>query len=105
MSQASLAAALIYRDPWAAIDWLEKAFGFERTLVISDSSGALAHSQLGFGNGYIMVGNEWSDEMRSPANIDGKNTQILHVQLEEDVDAHCERARAAGAVILQEPAD
>ena len=29
----------------------------------------------------------------------------MHVQLEKGIDAHCERARAAGAVIVREPAD
>ena len=105
MTKASLAAALIYRDPWAALDWLEKAFGFERSMVISDADGGLAHAQLNFGNGYIMVGSPWNEMVASPADIGGRNTQILHVQLGADIDGHCERARAAGAVIQQEPAE
>ena len=105
MAQASLAAALFYRDPWAALAWLEQAFGFERAMVISDAEGGLAHSQMTFGNGYIMIGREWIDYTVSPAGVGGRNTQILHVHLEEDIDAHCARARAAGAEILQEPAD
>jgi uncharacterized glyoxalase superfamily protein PhnB len=105
MTQASLAAALIYRDPWAALDWLEKAFGFERSMVISDADGGLAHAQMTFGNGYIMVGSPWNEFVVSPADNGGRNTQILHVHLDEDVDGHCERARAAGAVIQQEPAE
>lgn len=104
-ARASLASALFYRDPWAALDWLEKAFGFERSMVISDADGGLAHSQMTFGNGYIMVGREWADYTVSPANLGGKNTQFLHVRLDEDVDAHCARARAAGAEILQEPTE
>jgi uncharacterized glyoxalase superfamily protein PhnB len=103
--RASLASALFYRDPWAALDWLEKAFGFERSMVISNADGELAHSQMTFGNGYIMVGREWTDYTVSPANLGGKNTQFLHVHLDEDVDAHCARARAAGAEILQEPTE
>ena len=102
-TRASLAGALFYRDPWAAIDWLETAFGFERSMVISDSDGGLAHSQLRFGNGYIMVGNEWSADTVSPASTGGRNTQTMHVHLDTDVDAHCVRARAAGAVVLDEP--
>lgn len=105
MDRASLASAIFYRDPWAALDWLEKAFGFERAMVISDADGALAHAQLTFGNGYIMVGSEWTDYTRSPANVDGKNTQTIHVNLDGDVDAHCAQARATGAVIIQEPTD
>src|ERR1043166_8788847 len=105
MAQASLAAALFYRDPWGALAWLEQAFGFERAMVISDADGELAHSQMNFGNGYIMIGREWIDYTVSPAGVGGRNTQTLHVHLEEDIDAHCARARAAGAEILQEPAD
>ena len=104
-TEASLAAALFYRDPWAAIDFLEKAFGFERSMVITDSDGGLAHSQLRFGNGYIMVGNEWSADTVSPLGTGGKNTQTMHMQIDTDVDAHCARARAAGAVVLDEPSD
>jgi uncharacterized glyoxalase superfamily protein PhnB len=105
MAQASLAAALFYRDPWAALAWLEQAFGFERSMVISDADGQLAHSQMTFGNGYIMVGREWTDYTVSPAGVGGRNTQLLHVHLDEGIDAHCAHAREAGAEILQEPED
>jgi uncharacterized glyoxalase superfamily protein PhnB len=101
----SLGSSVSYKDPWAALDWLEKAFGFERKMVISDEDGKLVHSEMRFGNGYIMVGSEWFEYMASPASIGGKNTQGIHVHMPEGIDAHCERARAAGAVILQEPAD
>src|SRR3546814_10643850 len=40
---------------------------------------------------------------RSPKSIGGKNTQTVHVQIATDIDAHCERARAAGGEILMEP--
>ena len=42
---------------------------------------------------------------RSPAGLGGANTQVVHVSSTSDVDAHCERARAAGATILAEPED
>jgi uncharacterized glyoxalase superfamily protein PhnB len=59
-----------------------------------------------FGNSVVMIGNEWSDDHRSPKSADGKNTQTVHVQLAEgeDIDAHCAWARRAGAEILQGPA-
>src|SRR3546814_16199880 len=52
-----------------------------------------------------MVGNEWSDDHKSPKSIGGKNTQSVHVQLNvgDDIDAHCAKARAAGAEIIAEP--
>jgi uncharacterized glyoxalase superfamily protein PhnB len=101
----SLGSGVYYRDPWAALDWLEKAFGFERSMVISDKDGRLAHAEMRFGDGYIMVGSEWATFIASPASVGGKNTQSIHVQLQDGIDAHCERARAAGAAILQEPTD
>jgi uncharacterized glyoxalase superfamily protein PhnB len=99
-----LTSALSYRDPRAALDWLQKAFGFEIAMLIEDPDGGLAHSQMRLGDGMIMVGSEWSADHRSPASVDGKNTQSVHIQIEGDIDAHCERARAAGAEITQAPA-
>src|SRR6266851_1507713 len=99
----NFAAAVLYKNPFAALDWLEKAFGFERSMVITDSSGNLGHAEMKFGDGFIMVGGEWAEFVASPATIGGKNTQTIYVHLQDSVDAHCERARAAGAVILREP--
>ena len=98
-----LSSALSYKDPKAAFRWLEEAFGFEPLMVILDGEGNLAHSEMTFGNSVVMVGTEWTEKHRSPKSIDGVNTQTVHIQIEEDVDAHCERARKAGAKILQEP--
>jgi uncharacterized glyoxalase superfamily protein PhnB len=100
-----LASALCYVDPNAAFLWLEEAFGFEPYMVLLDENDKIAHSEMSFGTGFIMVGSEWSADHKSPKNIGGKNTQTVHVQLGkgEDIDAHCARARKAGAEILQEP--
>jgi len=101
----SLGAGVFYRDPRTALDWLENAFGFERTMLISDKDGSLSHAEMRYGDGYIMLGAEWAEFIASPASVGGKNTQAIHVHLADGIDAHCERARAAGAVILKEPAD
>lgn len=101
----TLGSAIYYRDPFAALDWLERAFGFERSMVITGADGSLGHSEMRFADGYIMVGPEWTADAASPASVSGKNTQSVHVQLRDGIDAHCERARAAGAAIVQEPAD
>src|SRR3546814_20890643 len=60
---------------------------------------------MGYGHAVVMVGNEWSDDHRSPKSLGGKNSQSVHVQLGagEDIDAHCERARSAGADIIAAP--
>ena len=100
-----LSSAVCYQDAKAAYRWLEEAFGFEPLFVILDADGNLGHSEMTFGNSVVMVGSEWSADHRSPKSVGGKNTQSVHVQLAEgeDVDAHCQRAREAGAEILQEP--
>jgi len=101
----TIATSICYRDPQAALKWLEEAFGFEQTMVIVNDDGTIGHSEMRFGDGLIMVGREWDERHRSPLGLGGVNTHSIHVQLDKDLDAHCERARAAGAVITREPAD
>lgn len=101
----TMVPAITYRDPLAALDWLEQAFGFERSMVITTPDGSLAHAEMRFGAGLLYVGSEWADFVASPAALDGRNSQVVHVLLPGDIDSHCARARAAGAAILQEPTD
>ena len=99
----NLIPAVSYQDPRAAMAWLEQAFGFEVFMLIEDPSGAPAHIEMRFGDAVVMIGSEWTDDHRSPKSIGGKTTQTVHIHIETDVGAHCERARAAGAEILTEP--
>lgn len=101
----SLTSAVSYRDPKAALAFLERAFGFELFMRIDDAEGNLVHSEMRFGDSVVMVGSEWSEETRSPASLGGKTTQTIHIHVDTDVDAHCARARAAGFEIVMEPAD
>ena len=94
---------LVYKDSMAAFEWLQTAFGFQPAMLITDADGKLAHSELTFGDGWIMVGNEWSANHASPATLNGRNTQSVHLQLTTDIDAHCAHARQSGAYILAEP--
>ena len=108
MSEAkrpTLATGVYYRDPQAALKWLETAFGFETTMVVTSPDGTLVHSEMRLGDGMIMIGGEHDERHRSPASTGGVNTHSIHVQLESGIDAHCERARKAGAKIGREPAD
>jgi len=104
-ARASLTSALCYRDPKAALAWLEAAFGFEVAMLIEDADGNPVHAEMRFGESLVMVGSEWTEDHRSPASMGGKNSQSLHVHIDSDIDTHCERARAAGAEILMEPAE
>ena len=101
----SLGAAVYYQDPFAALEWLERAFGFKRQMVITDDAGQLAHSEMRFGDSYVMISREWSEDSVSPVSVGGKNTHSVHVQRRDGIDEHCARARAEGAVITREPAD
>ncbi len=104
--------AVFYKDPMAALKWLEKAFGFETVTLLTDAEGKLAHSQMAFRGGQVQVGGEWESAeltgpamMRSPSSVGGANTQFIRIHLDEGLDAHCATAKAAGARILAEPED
>jgi uncharacterized glyoxalase superfamily protein PhnB len=100
----ALTTGLAYKDPVAALKWLEKAFGFEIAMIVEASDGTIGHSEMRAGGGLVYIGREWDERHRSPASMGGVNTQSVHIQLGSGLDEHCERARAAGAVILREPA-
>jgi uncharacterized glyoxalase superfamily protein PhnB len=89
-----------YRDPHAAIDWLEKAFGFEREAVYEDG-GTVVHAQLKLGDGMIMLGQARDDEYGARVG-----TGWCYVGDKGfDIDAMHERAKSAGAEIMMEPTD
>lgn len=101
----TIGSAVIYKDPTAALAFLETAFGFERIMVIHDDDGHLVHAELRLGGGYIMIGPEWAEHVASPASLGGKNSQSVHVHLDGDIEAHCARAQAAGAEVVRELAE
>lgn len=102
---------VIYQDPIAAMKWLEAAFGFETTTLLTDAQGNVGHAEMEFLGSPIGIAAEWSGPqlggaaMKAPASLGGAGTQFLRIGLPEALDAHCERARTAGAVITQEPED
>jgi uncharacterized glyoxalase superfamily protein PhnB len=100
-----LSVALFYKDPFAALDWLETAFGFERTMLITNPDGTLAHSQMSFGGALFMIGTEWTDYVASPLSTGGRNTMTVSVQLTEGLDAHFAHAKASGAAVIRQPED
>jgi uncharacterized glyoxalase superfamily protein PhnB len=103
-----ITSAVFYDDAVAAIGWLCRVFGFEVRLQVLSATGHLEHSELTFGDGVIMVGQSGGKSTRpvplpcvSPKAL-GVNTQVLCVFV-DDVDAHYEAARAAGAIIVEAP--
>jgi uncharacterized glyoxalase superfamily protein PhnB len=109
---APITPTAFYKDPMAALTWLEAAFGFEVAILLTDAEGGVAHAEMAFRGAHIGVAGEWESppllgpaRARSPASLDGQVSQFMWLQLEEGLDAHCERARAAGANIVQAPED
>ena len=108
METPTFASSVHYQNPKAALAWLERAFGFEVTMAIEAPPDApdMVHYEMSVGGrGRIMIGGQWAEWVKSPKGVGGANTQYVHVMLEGDLDAHCERARAAGASIVAEPVD
>jgi uncharacterized glyoxalase superfamily protein PhnB len=105
---ARIIPSMRYRNAPAAIEWLCKAFGFEEHLVVPGQDGRIAHAQLSFGNGMIMLssagGGEFDRLMKHPDEIGGAETQSAYV-IVVDCDAHYARAKAAGAVVMIEIKD
>ena len=99
---------LRYRDAPAAIEWLRDAFGFSVHLVVPGEAGQIRHAQLTFGNGMIMLGSARDDVFGRiqvpPDSLNPTVSQSPYI-IVADVDAHCERARSLGAIIVLEPED
>lgn len=105
---ANIIPCLRYRDAPAAIDWLCQTFGFEKHLIVPNPDGSIAHAQLRFGNGMIMLGSVRDDEFgkttKQPDEIGGAETQSSYIVV-EDADVVYKRAKAAGAEIVVEIKD
>ena len=105
-----------YEDVGAAVDWLGEAFGLhESGQRFTDAEGRVTHAELSLDGATVFVG--WpGPEYQSPGHhareceqaarwLDGPMVvDGVYVEV-DDVDAHCERARAAGAAIIRGPED
>jgi uncharacterized glyoxalase superfamily protein PhnB len=94
---ATVVPVLVYPDVREAVAWLTAAFAFEERVRIGENH----RSQLRFGDGGLIVGDVRHD--RRPPRA-GEETHSVLVRV-DDVRAHCERARAHGAIIRMEPID
>jgi uncharacterized glyoxalase superfamily protein PhnB len=93
---------LLYEDVEGALDFLNRAFGFEEVLRYTGSEGYISHAEMQIGGASIYLGDP-GDDYKNPKRL-GQRTVTVSV-IVDDVDATCERARAAGATIQDEPAD
>jgi len=107
-TRSTIIPCLRYRDAHAAIDWLCQAFGFQKQAVYNNDQGGVAHAQLTYGGGMLMVGSVREDgfgqHIAQPDQIDGRETQCACV-IVVDCKAHYERAKATGARIIDDYAE
>ena len=97
MPSAAVIPVLVYPDVREAVDWLSGAFGFVERVRIGEDH----RSQLRFGAGAVIVA-DVRNERRPPSPGEVTHSVVVRV---DDVNAHCERARAHGARIVIEPVD
>ena len=103
---SALIPSLRYHDARAAIAWLERAFGFERHAVYDGPDGTVAHAELRFGNGMIMLGSATNPSplkhlYATPAEAGGRVTSPLYLVV-PDCEPVWQRAQSAGAKIVME---
>lgn len=98
---------LFYADTNAAVEFLERAFGFSVDVAHRLESGAIGHAQLRLGDAVVMLGAAGGEDalrpIKTPAQQGSLNASVyLYV---DDVDTHCDVARAEGAEVVMEPTD
>ena len=92
----SIVPYLSYRDAAAAVDFLTRAFGLTVVQRMDGADGRVVHCEMAHGNGVIMLGSiDAAPTVGSPG---------IYLVV-DDVDAHHERATAAGASIVYGPED
>ena len=101
MSKPGMIPYFGYEDAHAAMDFLERAFGFESVAAFSGDDGKLMHGEMGFGSGFIMLGTGRDEQRGNTETPPSRGTYCVV----EDVDAHYEKAKAAGAKIVYGPQD
>ncbi len=96
---------VFYADLAGALEFLGKAFGFETRMSMPGPDGSIMHAEMELHDGVVMISpTSGNDAWKSPKSLDGSVTQGLYVYV-DNVDAHCVRARAAGAKIHSELED
>jgi uncharacterized glyoxalase superfamily protein PhnB len=98
-----------YRELGPAVDWLARAFGFEVRHAVRSDDGTIAFAIVGFSDGLIMLGQvvrggDLDGVLKQPDETGGAETQSCYGVV-DDADAHCDRAKAAGAAIVFDVSD
>lgn len=100
---AAMMPCLRYRDAAGAIEWLCDTLGFEKHVVVPDMHGGIAHAELSFGNGMVMlgsvVGSDYGALLKQPDEIGGFSTQSNYLVV-NDADMVYQRVKASGAAVV-----
>jgi uncharacterized glyoxalase superfamily protein PhnB len=97
----SINPVLKYDDAHAAMDFLERAFGFERLQVHEGDDGKVVHAELRSGD--VVVGLS-ATGAGDPVYDQCARRSVIYA-VDDDVDSLHDRAKAAGAEILMPPTD
>ena len=103
-TRSTLIPSLRYRDALAAIDWLVRAFALEKNAVYMGADNTVAHAQLTFGGGMIMLGSvdngsEYGKLMVQPDEIGLRETKGIYLVV-PDADKVYASAKKEGAEIV-----
>jgi uncharacterized glyoxalase superfamily protein PhnB len=101
---ADVFPGLRYQDPVAAIAWLGRAFGLREHFVVRGGDGTIQHAELAWGDGYVMLGGH-SDGSDGRLALPEGPGQLYLVVPPDEIDAHHDRAVAAGAQVLRKLED
>jgi uncharacterized glyoxalase superfamily protein PhnB len=93
---------LTYEDARAALEWLERALDFERAAVHESPNGTIAHAEMRFDGGMVMLGAAGDNDLglKTPRELGAVN-QGVYVIVGGDIDARFARAVAAGAEVVR----
>jgi uncharacterized glyoxalase superfamily protein PhnB len=97
----SIYPVLKYEDARAALDFLERAFGFERGQVHDGRNGGVGHAELSFGDEVVMLSSTGEGD---PVYDQAARRAVVYLVV-DDPDALHERAKLAGAEIVMAPTD
>jgi PhnB protein len=103
-SEQRITPYLAYADAPAAIEFLCGAFGFDERFRLPMPDGRIGHAEMAYKGHTVMLASTYKEiGFISPKNLPGVHSQI-HIRV-DDVDAHYQRAMAAGATIATAPKD
>ncbi len=103
-TKATVIPTLRYRDAPGAIEWLCANFGFQKHLVVPGDNGTIAHAQLSFGNGMIMLGSieVESEYGKAVSQPDGNPVpQSLYLVVADADEAYRSATKAGASIVIE----